>query len=71
MRIKIYQSNGDRNNNQFMNYDFTMAHGGIDESLYKMSFMVMLTVTIWKIYMPFLIWIEFRHIRDIVCLYRM
>lgn len=38
MRIKIYQSKGDSNKNQFMSYDFTMARGGIDESLYKNVF---------------------------------
>lgn len=39
MRIKIYQiTDSSENRNRFMNYDFTMEHGGIDESTYKNVF---------------------------------
>lgn len=34
MKVKIYQAPVEYNN-KFMGYDFTMKHGGIDESQYK------------------------------------
>lgn len=40
MKIKVYQLDNklDRNRVKFMNYDFTMKHGGIDPSAYKTVF---------------------------------
>lgn len=37
MKVKIYQANIEWNN-KFRDYNFTMAHGGIDESQYGCCF---------------------------------
>ena len=39
MRIRIYQiADASESQNRFMDYDYTMEHGGIDESAYKNVF---------------------------------
>ncbi|HPE95690.1 MAG TPA: YodL domain-containing protein, partial [Bacillota bacterium] len=40
MKIKVYQLDGklDKNRVKFMDYDFTMKHGGINPSAYKTVF---------------------------------